>query len=426
MWEEGVEDAEFESPDLGHAAEASDGGVSGVGAEGFFEVVHHGMAVVGAVWEPPVGAVGAAAFDLFLDDGLDQSVHIDAAFEVFGFEEVAFRIMFGAAEVEEADAVCALFKHLDDVVVESAAEGAGAEADAVGGAVDHFQQILDILLVAEDAGESEHGEGGIVGMDDHAASALFGDGNDLGEEEPEVFLELRAVDVVVFGEHLADVFDGHALEAGEVVDDIGFEFLALGVGEGLVVFPGFFDGLGRAAAFRPVAFEDEDVEGDEGAAVEEESLGAVLEPVTEVGSHPVEHRHEVVGDDMDAAFGEVAEGYLVILDILKVSAAPALDVLVNGKALDHAPGETGILDHLLAFHDLIDRPYLSIGDVVEGADDAGGSGLKDVGQLYGVFRPVPSEGLFHEHDITAPIMENATGGKTAFRFNCYDFVITNI
>ena len=183
------------------------------------------------------------------------------------------------------------------------------------------------------------------------------------------------------GYHVADefllVFVGHLFEAGAC---LGLLFV------GIVGF-----GAG--------AFQQEKVEGNEGGTFEAQGAAAVGQFVGQVGACPVEHGHEVVGDDVDAALGEVAQAFLVVVDVALEVARLRLDVLMYGHALHDGPREAHFLDHLLAFHDFFYSPHLAVGDVVQGIDDAGSSGLLDVPQADWVVRPVPAPGLFAKYHI---------------------------
>ena len=66
--------------------------------------------------------------------------------------------------------------------------------------------------------------------------------------------------------------------------------------------------FGRVVLGRALAGEDVDVEGGEVGVVEAHAGAAVGDPPGEVGAGPVEDRHEVVADDLDAGGGEVSRG----------------------------------------------------------------------------------------------------------------------
>ena len=86
-------DAEFETADFGEAFEAADSSVAGIGTLWFCEIIKHGMSVVGADGNLPVGAAFFFAADLFFADGFDEFKHGNDTFEVVCFEEIAFAVM---------------------------------------------------------------------------------------------------------------------------------------------------------------------------------------------------------------------------------------------------------------------------------------------------------------------------------------------
>ena len=399
-----LQNAVFEAADFGEALQAADRGVTRIRAGGLGEVVEHGVTVVRPERQTPVGASRLLAADLLLDDRLDQSVHIDHAFEVVGFEEVALAVMLRAAQVYETDPVGARLEHLDDVVVEAAAEAARAEADAVRGAVDHLEQIFHVVDVAENPGQAEDRIRRVVRVDHHDAARFLRDRADFRQEVLQVRFEVGAGQVLVLFEHRAHILKSHAFEARKVVDQPGGELLQLFRGQALIEGFGFGDLFGRVVPFGAGALQDEDLKRGELRLVEVKRLGAVRQPVVQVGADPVQHRHEVVGDHFHAALAEIAQALLVVRDVLLAAAAAGLDILVDRQALDYAPDKTGVLDYLFVFLDLLDAPDFAVGDVVQTADHAGGAGLAHEFQRNRVFRTVPAEGLFHivSHDSRLP------------------------
>ena len=63
------------------------------------------------------------------------------------------------------------------------------------------------------------------------------------------------------------------------------------------------------------------------------------DPEGQVGAGPVEHRHEVVADDLDSRGGDVAQALAIGVDMRAPLAFLLLDVLGDRQALDHLPGE---------------------------------------------------------------------------------------
>ena len=72
---------------LGEAAHAANDGVIGGGQDVGGQAVHHGMAMIGAEAEPPVGTVFAATAILFVDKNAEKGWPVDIAREVLGFIE---------------------------------------------------------------------------------------------------------------------------------------------------------------------------------------------------------------------------------------------------------------------------------------------------------------------------------------------------
>ena len=165
--------------------------------------------------------------------------------------------------------------------------------------------------------------------------------------------------------------------------------LVPGKGYGLLFVAVFTFGTGT--------FQYVEVESHERGAFEAQSLRAVGHRIGKVGAGPVEHGHEVVGNDMDAAAGEVAQAFLVVFDILPEVAGLGLYVFMHGNTLDDRPSQSGLFDDLFAFLNLFDAPHFAVGNVVQGGYNTGGSGLAYVFQADRVVGPVPAPGLFTKY-----------------------------
>ena len=117
----------------------------------------------------------------------------------------------------------------------------------------------------------------------------------------------------------------------------------------------------------------------------------------EVGAEPVEDRHEVVADDLDAGAAEAAEGLGVIGDVAVARGHAELDVVMDVDALDDLELQAGGLDGGLEVGDLLDRPHFADGHVEERADDTGRAGdlphLPEVDAV--VLFPEPTESHLH-------------------------------
>ena len=76
--------------------------------------------------------------------------------------------------------------HIREIVIEVRAVGACAEGHTVVGIVDHLHQAENVFLAGNDAGQTEYGPCGIIGMDCHLDVVPAADGHDLLEEILEV------------------------------------------------------------------------------------------------------------------------------------------------------------------------------------------------------------------------------------------------
>ena len=69
--------------------------------------------------------------------------------------------------------------------------------------------------------------------------------------------------------------------------------------------------------------------------IEVQGVGAVLGDLPgQIGTQPVEHRHEVVDDDLHAHLGQVADGLAVVGNVLVPGGQAHLDVLMDVDGLD--------------------------------------------------------------------------------------------
>ena len=382
----------FQSAQFGQSAQAADARVAGVGL--LAQVVHHLVSVVGTHGD------GDAAALLQFEEGLHHAVHVDVALQVVGLVEVSFSVALGGAQVHEVDTVGEAGHHGGAVVGAADAERTGAEAEAVAGVGHGVDERLEVFGTAHDAWQAQDGHGRVVGMDDELHAHFVGHGADFAQEVDEVPAQAFGRDVLVAVQFVLELLQREAFfRTGQASYHVADEFLLVFVGhllEAGACLGLLFVGI---VGFGAGAFQQEEVEGDEGGTFEAQGTAAVGQFVGQVGACPVEHGHEVVGDDVDAALGEVAQAFLVVVDVALKVACLRLDVLMYGHALYDGPREAYSLDHLLAFHNLFYRPHLAVGDVVQGIDDAGGSGLLDVPQADWVVRPVPAPGLFAKYHI---------------------------
>ena len=334
---------------------------------------------------------GASAALLHEQERLHQGVHVHVALQVVRLVEVARGVAPCAAQVHEVDAVAKAFHHAGEVVVRPHAEGAGAEAQPVALVRHRLDEAPEILLRAHDAGQTQDGVGRVVGMDDEPHARLVRHGADRPQEFDEVRAEPLGVHVLVALQRLAELVEREALLGpGQSGYHVARQPSPLLLAHRLVACPR--DGLLRVGVLVSGRgpSQDEEVERHVGRALEAQCPRAVRHRVGEVGAGPVQHRHEVVRHDADAACPEVSDALFIILDVRLEIAFARLDMLVHGHALHDAPPQPGGFYRRFSSLDFLDGPHLAVGDVVQGGHDTGRSRLADVLQADGVVGPVPA------------------------------------
>ena len=219
-----------------------------------------------------------------------------------------------------------------------------------------IEEPLDILFGADDAGQSENLDGGIVGMNAHVHAVFLASGHDGLQEVLHVGTQLCLVDAFIEVEEFAELLDRLSVALLEVarheslrLDDDGLHQCVVFLGShGLGQLVAF---LQHVSAFAPslgelelspflactLALQDIDVEIGKLSVVEIQVRSAVWIVVEQVGTSPVQHGHEVVADAVDAFSRKVAQALLINLNLLVAVGTAVLDGLHHGQTLHHAP-----------------------------------------------------------------------------------------
>ena len=159
--------------------------------------------------------------------------------------------------------------------------------------------LVDALVEVEELAELLHGS--VVVLAEVAADEALRLDDDVLDELVVLFGSHRLGQFVAFGEHVAS-----------------FAY-ALGELEGCPLL---------ASAF---TLEDIDVEVGKLCIIEVKVGGSVGIVVQQVGACPVEHRHKIVTNGLDAFEAEVAEALLIDLDLIVAVGAAVLDGFDNGE-----------------------------------------------------------------------------------------------
>ena len=131
----------------------------------------------------------------------------------------------------------------------------------------------------------------------------------------------------------------------------------------------------------------------------EKCCGAVADLVEEVASCPVEYRHEVVADNLNAELCNVADALLVVFDVFVACREADFDVIVNVDRLDNIHVEAVLIKLALNLGNLLFLPDFARHLVVKRPDDTVNAGdLLDIGKAdFIVAFAVPAESHFHNY-----------------------------
>ena len=138
------------------------------------------------------------------------------------------------------------------------------------------------------------------------------------------------------------------------------------------------------------------VNGGDLFSVKSERRRAIGQHLGHLGTRPVEHRHEVVTHDFDASRGTVADALLEVGNQAVACRFAELDVLMHRNALHHLKRQTGALDPLAEYLQLLDRPHLTDRNVVNRRHHpVHARNLPDVFQADRIGVAIPTERHFH-------------------------------
>ena len=126
--------------------------------------------------------------------------------------------------------------------------------------------------------------------------------------------------------------------------------------------------------------------------------GSTVEPgLGQIRAGPVEHRHEVVADDLDPSLTQAGHGLAVVVNVFVPTGQAQLDVLVDIDAFDDLQLQTDVVDFLLQRPNTLRGPQSPGGHIHQGTDNAAHVGdLLDIAQRYGIhLTAIPAKCHFH-------------------------------
>ena len=234
-------------------------------------------------------------------------------------------------------------------------------------------------------------------MDGEAEAEFFGYGRNFAQEGDEVCSQVGGGYTVVFRDQMTNRFAVVGrFGTGKTGDNCLLEIILARLGQGGEAGLGSLNTRFGVACGRAGPLEKKQIVSGEIDGVETEGIASGGETPLQVGSRPVDDRHEVVADDFDARFGDGGERIFPGTDEVRVGARPKFDGIVDGNALHDRPVEASRANLISSLADFVEGPGLAAIEMVQGRDDSGGSGLLDVLERNRIGRPKPSPSLLHD------------------------------
>ena len=307
-------------------------------------------------------------------NGLHDGVHVQITGrgQVRRLTEVMISKVLHVAHVHGADPVH-LSKMTDDcrhVVFGVGTQRAGAQAHGVGRAVMQLENLVKVLLAVGDTRQAEDGPGRIVRVAGHAHAHLLAHGNHRIQEVLEVLAQGAGRHVLVLLQRVLQQRQTLRLPAGQSKSTAA-------LGSSAHNF--------QRAHFPQVLF------------IKVQAVGAILRNYSrQIGTQPIEDRHEVVHNHLDAITGQVADRIDIVLDVLITRGQAGLDVLVNVHAFDDFQLKPSRVDLIHQRLDILPLPHHA-GRPVQKPHQARHAGdLLNVLQWDGVsLTAIPAKGHFH-------------------------------
>ncbi len=336
------------------------------------QVVQHLMAVIGTHGNRPQVARPTAAL-LFRQNNLDHADHIDVARQMRRFMEAGrVCLAFRGAQMDKVNAVGIGFRHLNQRVVGTHAIGAGTETETVVQTVHGFFQPLHIFLRRNNARQTQNRTWWVIRMHRQFNARFLRNRHDGAQEGRHMLAQFRFVDAVILRQLRLKLLQGVTLfGAWQTGDNIAHQGAFLFCAHGGKALSGGLL-LGSAVIlFRSRTLQQIKLEGRKSVGVEAQRFCAIRQRPGEVGSRPVQHRHEVVADGINAAGSQIAYRLLIIGDIAKVVTTLGFNRLMDRDALYHRPDQTFFRQQCLTRFNLLNRPYLAVRDMVQRRHNAG-------------------------------------------------------
>ena len=170
-------------------------------------------------------------------------------------------------------------------------------------------------------------------------AGFFRNRNDSAQEIRHVFTQLLLINIAVFRQTRAELVQRVPLfRTRQASNDIAGQLLNVRFTGGIEPFKGLLLLFSGVIRFGARAFQNVQLKRRKGNLVETQRFRAVRHLIFQVGTRPVQNRHEVIADRINAAGRQVANALLIVCNPGPVFPGMGFDIFVNRNAFYHRPG----------------------------------------------------------------------------------------
>ena len=215
--------------------------------------------------------------------------------------------------MREVDTIAKGFDHFHQIVISAHAVRTGAHGKTVINAIDRFFQPLHIFDSRNDTWQAEDRARRIVRMHGQTHADFFCHWHNRPQEYRHIIAQIVLTDAVIFSETRTELIQRIALFCTrQASNDIAGQLFNFCIAHGIEVVQRlalFFGGIIR---FSSRALQNVKFEGRKSNLVKTQRFGTIRQLIFEVGTRPVEDRHEVIAHRIDTTGRQITDTLLIV------------------------------------------------------------------------------------------------------------------
>ena len=158
------------------------------------------------------------------------------------------------------------------------------------------------------------------------------------QEINQIITQLVGIHLFVTIQCFLELFEGEAFfRTRQSGNHVAHQALFLFLIHLFIAATGYFLIRFRIFLFCPGTFQDEKIEGQESCPFKTQSLRAIRHGISQVGTCPVEDRHEVICHTTDPAGSQIPQGLFIVINITLEIAGLRLDMFVYRDTFHDTP-----------------------------------------------------------------------------------------